>query len=103
METWGSGGIAPPFLISALDGGEWSASRPGRFNAGKIRQFIIYEYASHPTFKFMAPWKPQILQLLKILLAFYGTGSSLPCIQELVTCPYPEPLESRPPDPVQFL
>jgi hypothetical protein len=33
METyWGSGGIAPhAFLTSALDGGEWSASRPGRF------------------------------------------------------------------------
>jgi hypothetical protein len=28
---WGSGGIAPPFLTSALDGGEWSASRPGRY------------------------------------------------------------------------
>jgi hypothetical protein len=27
----GSGGIAPPFLESALDGGEWSASRPYRF------------------------------------------------------------------------
>jgi hypothetical protein len=25
------GGIAPPFLISALDRGEWSASRPDRF------------------------------------------------------------------------
>jgi hypothetical protein len=25
-----SGGIAPPFLTSALDG-EWSTSRPGRF------------------------------------------------------------------------
>jgi hypothetical protein len=25
----GSGGIAPPFLTSALDGGEWSVSRPG--------------------------------------------------------------------------
>jgi hypothetical protein len=24
----GSGGIAPPFLTSALDGGEWSASPP---------------------------------------------------------------------------
>jgi hypothetical protein len=24
---WGSGGIAPSFLISALDGGKWSASR----------------------------------------------------------------------------
>jgi hypothetical protein len=32
MKTyWGSGGIAPRNLTSALDGGEWSASRPGRF------------------------------------------------------------------------
>jgi hypothetical protein len=32
MKTyWGSGGIAPRILDSALDGGEWSASRPGRF------------------------------------------------------------------------
>jgi hypothetical protein len=28
---WGSGGIAPTFSISALDGGEWSASRHCRF------------------------------------------------------------------------
>jgi hypothetical protein len=32
----GSGGIAPPVLTSALDGGEWSASQPGRFTPGKI-------------------------------------------------------------------
>jgi hypothetical protein len=30
--VWGSGGIALSFLTSAADGGEWSASRPGRFN-----------------------------------------------------------------------
>jgi hypothetical protein len=35
METWGSGGIAPAFLTSALDGGEWSASRLGRFTPGE--------------------------------------------------------------------
>jgi hypothetical protein len=29
MKTWGNGGIAPPFLTSALDEGEWSASRLG--------------------------------------------------------------------------
>jgi hypothetical protein len=29
--VWESGGIAPSFLTSALVGGEWSASRPGRF------------------------------------------------------------------------
>jgi hypothetical protein len=28
---WGSGGIAPRILTSALDGGEWSASRPNCF------------------------------------------------------------------------
>jgi hypothetical protein len=27
----GSGGIVPTFFISSLDGGEWSASCPGRF------------------------------------------------------------------------
>jgi hypothetical protein len=31
METYGGGGIAPPFLTSALDGGEYLASRSGRF------------------------------------------------------------------------
>jgi hypothetical protein len=31
----GSGGVAPPFLTSALDGGEWSASRPARFTPGE--------------------------------------------------------------------
>jgi hypothetical protein len=31
----GNRGIAPPFLTSALDGGEWSASLPGRFIPGK--------------------------------------------------------------------
>jgi hypothetical protein len=31
MKTWGSGGIAPPFLTLALVGGEWLASHPYRF------------------------------------------------------------------------
>jgi hypothetical protein len=30
-----AGGIAPPFLTSALVGGESSASRPGRFTTGE--------------------------------------------------------------------
>jgi hypothetical protein len=29
-KTWGSGGIAPPIMTSALEGDEWSASRFGR-------------------------------------------------------------------------
>jgi hypothetical protein len=28
-DVWGNGGTAPPFLITALDGDEWSASRSG--------------------------------------------------------------------------
>jgi hypothetical protein len=31
---WRSGDIAPRFLASALVGGEWSASCPGRFTLG---------------------------------------------------------------------
>jgi hypothetical protein len=31
----GTGGIAPPFLTSALDGGEWSASRTCHFTPGE--------------------------------------------------------------------
>jgi hypothetical protein len=32
----GIGGIAPPFLTSALDGSKWSASPPGRFTPGEM-------------------------------------------------------------------
>jgi hypothetical protein len=35
---WRSGGKAPPFLTSALDGGEWSASGPGHFTPGETPQ-----------------------------------------------------------------
>jgi hypothetical protein len=34
-DIWGSGDTAPPFLPSALDGGEWSVTRPCRFNPRK--------------------------------------------------------------------
>jgi hypothetical protein len=33
-DEWGNGGIAPPFLTSAPDGGQWSTSCHGRFNPG---------------------------------------------------------------------
>jgi hypothetical protein len=38
----GSRGIAPPFLISALGGGEWSASHLGRFTPWKITSVIYW-------------------------------------------------------------
>jgi hypothetical protein len=34
-DVCGSGGIVPPFLTSAIDVGEWSASRSGRFTPWK--------------------------------------------------------------------
>jgi hypothetical protein len=34
-DVWGSGSIASPFLTSALNGDEWSASRLGRFFLGE--------------------------------------------------------------------
>jgi hypothetical protein len=34
-DIWGSGGIAQPFLTSALDGDKWPVLRPGRFTPGK--------------------------------------------------------------------
>jgi hypothetical protein len=36
MKEDASGRIGPPFLDSALDGGDWSASRPGHFTPGDI-------------------------------------------------------------------
>jgi hypothetical protein len=35
MKAYGSGCIDPHFLTSALVGGEWSTSRPGRFTPGE--------------------------------------------------------------------
>jgi hypothetical protein len=35
LYIWGSGGIAPPFLTSVLDGDEWSALRHCRFISGE--------------------------------------------------------------------
>jgi hypothetical protein len=34
LKTWGSGGIAAPFLTLTPDGGKRSASRPGHFIPG---------------------------------------------------------------------
>jgi hypothetical protein len=36
MKTWRSRGTAISFLTSALDGDEWSATRPGRFTTCEI-------------------------------------------------------------------
>jgi hypothetical protein len=40
-DIWESEGMAPPFLISGLDGGEWLASSPGRFTRGKNHRYPL--------------------------------------------------------------
>jgi hypothetical protein len=35
VAIWKSGDTDPVLLITALDGGKWSASRPGRFIPGQ--------------------------------------------------------------------
>jgi hypothetical protein len=40
-DVWGSVDVAPSFLTSALNGGEWSASLPGRFIPGKEPLVLI--------------------------------------------------------------
>jgi hypothetical protein len=41
-DMWGCGGIAPPFLTSTVDGGEWLASRHFRFTPGKRVRGLHY-------------------------------------------------------------
>jgi hypothetical protein len=48
--VWGSGSIAPPFLTSTIDGGEWSASRLGCFTRGfEYRSGVCVAPARNPT------------------------------------------------------
>jgi hypothetical protein len=41
-DVWGSAGIAAHILTLALDGGEWSASHPGRFTPRSYREAIVW-------------------------------------------------------------
>jgi hypothetical protein len=45
---WGSGGIEPCILISALYRGEWSVSRPGRLTPREIRGYPLYRRLGEP-------------------------------------------------------
>jgi hypothetical protein len=44
-----------------------------------------------------------VTQLVKKVTPFMEPGSSLPCLQEIATGSYPEPDESNPFHPKQFL
>jgi hypothetical protein len=46
--VWGSGSIAPPFLTSALNGGERSASRPCRFLLQKEPRYTLDRKLGRP-------------------------------------------------------
>jgi hypothetical protein len=66
---WGSGGIAPNFLTSTLDGGEWS-SRPGRFTTGLNavkRKNIVSDGTRTPTILFASPYSPSFPMLYNVL------------------------------------
>jgi hypothetical protein len=75
-DKWSRGGIAPPFINSALDGGERSATRSGRFTTAEIAPGIheIGEgrWAPEPVWKL---WRRENLPL---------TG-----IQAWLSSPYP--------------
>jgi hypothetical protein len=46
---WGSEDINLPFLTSALDGGEWSASRHGRYNPReRASRYLLYRRLAGP-------------------------------------------------------
>jgi hypothetical protein len=46
MKAWGSGGVAPPFLTSALDGGECSHGLPMNITVvwGVAPFILVYSY-----------------------------------------------------------
>jgi hypothetical protein len=70
---WGSGGIAARILISALDGGEWSASRPSRFIPRERGVVPIGEEAGWAT-------EPVFRTGTTLLLPFYKQTNPLPCL-----------------------
>jgi hypothetical protein len=72
MKTWGSGCVAPPFLTSALDGGEWSVSHSDRSTPGEI-----------------VPGTHRIRGWL-------GPGAGLKAVEERKTLPCREPSPVRP-------
>jgi hypothetical protein len=57
---WGSGGIVPSFLTSALDGGQWSASLSCCFNPGR---------RAPGTHWYLAGWASKSVR--KLVLVFY--------------------------------
>jgi len=69
--TEGSVGIAVPYLTLMLEGGRWSAPRPGHFTPGKETQYPLYR-------TFSGPWGwPGWAQKISPLLGYQSGPSSL--------------------------
>jgi hypothetical protein len=64
-----SGGIAPPFLISILDGGEWPASDPGRLTSGGSWRGKLY----HMSFVY----KKSIVRFLELCLIMWDAVQTI--------------------------
>jgi hypothetical protein len=62
----GSGGIAPPFLTSALNGGDWSDSLPGHFIPSEKASDTLY------TGSWVGPIEEEYLALREIEPGFFG-------------------------------
>jgi hypothetical protein len=74
-DIWRSGGISPPFLTSALDGGEWSASRPGRFTPwGKSPLYPLDRRAPEPVWTL---WRRE---------TFCSAGNRTRAVQSVARC-----------------
>jgi hypothetical protein len=61
---WESGGIAHALLTSALDGGEWSASLPGRFTP-RERERVIYTVGNPE--EVLEDHNPLLAELISVL------------------------------------
>jgi hypothetical protein len=76
MKTWWSGGIAPHFLTSALDGREWSAWRHCHFNFGERA----------PDSRWIGGWVgPRIgLDAVEKRKSFFKTGDRTTTVQHVI-------------------
>jgi hypothetical protein len=91
MKTYVVRGLAPPFFTSAPDGGEWSASSPGRF---------IPKERDPSTHWTEAEWAPQpVWTLWRTEDSLTPAGNQIPAVQSrspaLYQLSYPTDLKEK--------